>query len=320
MRLTSVMSWTFVGIVAGVLTLGTIGFTALSHYIEQDYVVLQAQAQADQAAQVVHFLEYDLAQGASLPKLTQRLQQQLASMPSTANDFLCLLDTHGTVVSHPNSQVIGRSMAKLQFAPLDGTTSAPLGRRFKRGQHGAGIVNAQPCHGGLQVVYQQPVAGTPWVVSIHSGLHHLRDRVRDFRAMIVWVAAPLGLGLLIIGMGATRWAVGALERKRSSVSLQESEARYRCLVEGSVQGLLIHCDGLTQFVNAAAARLFGYERVEELVGQDYRLVAAPEEYARLEHYRQSRLRGEEVPSVYECRGLKKDGTLIWFECGVSQVT
>ncbi|PON10086.1 hypothetical protein C2W62_51980, partial [Candidatus Entotheonella serta] len=135
--------------------------------------------------------------------------------------------------------------------------------------------------------------------------------------MIAWVAAPFGLALLVIGMGATRWVVGGLERKRSAVSIQESEARYRALVEGSVQGLLIHYDGITQFANAATARLFGYQNPNDLVGQDYRLVAAPEEYDRLEGYRQQRLRGETVPSVYECRGLKQDSSLIWFECGVS---
>ncbi len=120
-------------------------------------------------------------------------------------------------------------------------------------------------------------------------------------------------------MGATRWVVGGLERKRSAVSIQESEARYRALVEGSVQGLLIHYDGITQFANAATARLFGYQNPNDLVGQDCRLVAAPEEYDRLEGYRQQRLRGETVPSVYECRGLKQDSSLIWFECGVSQI-
>ncbi len=178
------MRWTFVGVVASVLTLGTMGFIALSRYVEQAFVTLQVQAQADQAAQVATFLKYDLAQGASLNDLTQRLQKQLASMPATDNDFLCLLDIHGRVISHPNPQVIGQSVSKMQFSPLGGTTSAPLGPYLQRGQSRAGIVHAHPYHGELQVVYQRPVAGTPWVISVHSGLQHLQDRVRDFRAMI----------------------------------------------------------------------------------------------------------------------------------------
>ena len=97
-------------------------------------------------------------------------------------------------------------------------------------------------------------------------------------------------------------------------ALRESEARYGELVEGSMQSLHIHQDGVIRFANRALVDIFGYDSPEELIGQDFRVLIAPHERPRLEAYREARLRGEPVPRRYEYQGLRKDGTLIWLEC------
>jgi PAS domain S-box-containing protein len=106
----------------------------------------------------------------------------------------------------------------------------------------------------------------------------------------------------------------AIERQRAEDALRESETRYRTLVEGSLQGLFIHVDGVIQFANSAIARIFGYTTAEELTGQNYRVIVTPEELDRLEGYRQARLCGASVPSCYEFMGLKRDGARLWLEC------
>ncbi len=111
----------------------------------------------------------------------------------------------------------------------------------------------------------------------------------------------------------------AIERQCAEDTLRDSETRYRTLVEGSIQGLFIHVDGVIEFANSAVAQLFGYSKAEELMGQDYRVVVAPEELDRLEGYRQARLRGESVPTTYEYMGIKQDGSRLWFECLVVQL-
>ena len=111
----------------------------------------------------------------------------------------------------------------------------------------------------------------------------------------------------------------AIERQRAEDTLRESEMRYRTLVEGSLQGLFIHVDGVIQFANSAVLQMFGYGEAEELIGQPYRIVVAPEELDRLEGYRQARLRGEASPSHYEFIGITSDGSRLWFECLASRV-
>ena len=54
-----------------------------------------------------------------------------------------------------------------------------------------------------------------------------------------------------------------------AIALQESEARYRAVVEGSLQGMYIHQnDFIIRFANQALVRLFGYDSAEALLGQE----------------------------------------------------
>jgi diguanylate cyclase (GGDEF)-like protein/PAS domain S-box-containing protein len=57
------------------------------------------------------------------------------------------------------------------------------------------------------------------------------------------------------------------ERKQVEAQLQESEARYRALVEWSPIGIGVHQDGLVVYANAAAQRILGAKNEAELIGQ-----------------------------------------------------
>jgi PAS domain S-box-containing protein len=71
------------------------------------------------------------------------------------------------------------------------------------------------------------------------------------------------------------------ERKKAEKALQESEERYRRLVELSPDAIAVHSEGRIIFINDAGARLLGAENPESLVGKrimdfiypDYRGIA-----------------------------------------------
>src|SRR5262249_18678298 len=58
------------------------------------------------------------------------------------------------------------------------------------------------------------------------------------------------------------------EQREAVARLKDSEQRYRVLFETSLQGIVIHQDGIIRFGNQALAQMFGYEKPEELVGKD----------------------------------------------------
>ncbi len=101
--------------------------------------------------------------------------------------------------------------------------------------------------------------------------------------------------------------------KRTEEALRQSEARLRDLIDGSIEGIMIHRDHKPLLVNEAWAAIHGYT-VEEVLAIDSVVdLISPLDRRRLIAHRDARLRGEEAPTRYEYRALHKDGSEIWLE-------
>jgi PAS domain S-box-containing protein len=94
------------------------------------------------------------------------------------------------------------------------------------------------------------------------------------------------------------------ERKRAEAALRESEERFRSLANASLEGIMIHEQGVILDANLAFARLFAYERPEDLIGRNsLQLLLTPDSRARIEE----RLR-QERSGPMEVTCLRRDGS------------
>jgi len=105
------------------------------------------------------------------------------------------------------------------------------------------------------------------------------------------------------------------ERKQAEEALRVSEEKYRTLVEGSLQGVVIAQDEPVRltFANTAMENLLGYS-VEDLLSMGASQLAGlihPDDRQRFFGNFRRRLAGESVPSLAEYRCLRKDGEMIW---------
>jgi PAS domain S-box-containing protein len=109
--------------------------------------------------------------------------------------------------------------------------------------------------------------------------------------------------------------------QQAEEALHNSETRFRTLVEGSLQGILVHHHHQPLFVNHAFAAMLGYARPEDILRMETVLpLIAPEDRIRLMAYCVARLRGEDVPMQYEYQALRQDGKRLWVEVRVTMVT
>lgn len=103
------------------------------------------------------------------------------------------------------------------------------------------------------------------------------------------------------------------ERKKTEEALEESEERYRDLVEKAGIAILIDDrEGNFKYVNKRYAELFGYSQ-EEFESQSIQTVVHPDDVDMVLQYHNSRIQGKRVPSRYEFKGVKKDGSFIHLE-------
>jgi PAS domain S-box-containing protein len=93
----------------------------------------------------------------------------------------------------------------------------------------------------------------------------------------------------------------------------EYEERFRKLIEGSIQGVLIHRDFEPLFVNEAWATLHGYTVDEVLEMRSVLPLIAAEDREQQSSLNQRRKFDSTTPSRGEMRVVKKDGSEIWLE-------
>ncbi len=124
-----------------------------------------------------------------------------------------------------------------------------------------------------------------------------------------------------------KWEVQCLldsfERvQQLSEALCQSEERYRTLVGQSLMGLVVvDIDFRIVFANDAFAQISGYS-VGELLAlspKDVQALVYPEDQSLVWGRFRSRLEGKAVPSRYEYRGIKKDGSVRWLEMHADRI-
>jgi PAS domain S-box-containing protein len=108
-----------------------------------------------------------------------------------------------------------------------------------------------------------------------------------------------------------------VEKKKSKQLLSKSEAKYRKLVENSLQGMMVLLPAPLKlvFANEAITKILGYS-IQELLSFSHEEIKCliyyedrPAYFSRMER----RLRGEQAESFYEFRAVRKDGTIVWVE-------
>ena len=114
-------------------------------------------------------------------------------------------------------------------------------------------------------------------------------------------------GILILAENIT-------ERKQAEVALQESESRFRALVEQSLAGIYIIQDGRFRYVNPGFAAMFGYASADEIIERvPFVDLVMPEDRARVAENIRQRVAGQVDDIHYTFAGQRRDGGRIEVE-------
>ena len=130
---------------------------------------------------------------------------------------------------------------------------------------------------------------------------------------------------LIDERGARRGSFATItditEHRKAEDALEKSEAKYKVLAEGSLQGLVIIQNGRYVYVNRAFANMLGYSPDEILkmpLTKAWSIVH-PDDRKRVRSLTVDREAGKDVPSRYSYRFVTRDGSIRWVEAHSSMV-
>ena len=109
------------------------------------------------------------------------------------------------------------------------------------------------------------------------------------------------------------------EEKENERRLLESEERYRIAIEHSNDGVVIIRGEERLYSNRKYAEMLGYDDLEEFQSQAAFSSVHPEDREALALRSAKRQRGENAPSKYECRLVRRDGSVLYAEISASTV-
>jgi PAS domain S-box-containing protein len=145
--------------------------------------------------------------------------------------------------------------------------------------------------------------------------YELQLLAKDGRVIDVSVSSHIVIDEEGVPVGVEGVLRNITARKQAEQALRESEAKYRSMVEHSIQGIFTVQDFHMVYANEALAHIIGYtvEELQSFSSEKIRALVHPEYQDLVWGRMKDRLEGKRVPPRYECRAVKKDGSIIWVE-------
>lgn len=113
--------------------------------------------------------------------------------------------------------------------------------------------------------------------------------------------------------------VDITDRRRMGRQIEESEAKYRQLIESSIDAVSLARDEKFLFANTGFLAMFGYSSAEEVVGKDISMIVGGKDRKTVLDRSRRRAAGESVPDRFEYHGARKDRSTIDVEVQVSVI-
>jgi len=98
------------------------------------------------------------------------------------------------------------------------------------------------------------------------------------------------------------------KQTKAKIALRESEEQYRSLADNSLVGIYIIQKGVMLFANQGLAKLFGYERANEMQGKYVKELVAAKDWQKVQEEMRQKESGEKEISHFSFTGLRLDGS------------
>jgi len=159
------------------------------------------------------------------------------------------------------------------------------------------------------------------IAMLRQGQYIREETVRRRKDGTLVNVAVLGFPIFVDNKQTGMYAIyeDITDRKRAERILQESEERYRKLVENSPDGIIVHHHGRILFVNTVALQIVGAKSKEEMLQKSIYDYICPEHRGlALNRVRQIKEEGNS-PSLVEYRLLRADASIVEVEARGTQL-
>jgi len=235
----------------------------------------------------------------ALSETISQFRDGLSRLSSTAEIAIAIRDRESI-------KFLFRQKSNLRYEPAPISALSPLAKPMRNALDGkSGTMIGLDYRNRMVLAAYEPVSTMNIGIVVKIDMKEIRSPY--LRAAVI--AGILGLIIVLIGSLIFQLVSGKVIGK-----IIDSEARYRDLAEGSIQGILVHDQLVPLYANDAFCKMFGYDSVDQVLNLgSITALVSEDERDRMSDRAASRLAGEKISVISEFVGVKSDGTEFYFE-------
>ena len=186
---------TLAAITTVVIVVGIFSLNYLYHTSESRLLESQMQSSQRETREVSGLLEQQLQSGLSKENVIVNLQQSIENT-DTQSEFICMYNTGGIELCHPDTKRIGQRVGENNstVSGLDFSVPVSFQQLLEQGEMKGGIRSFQS--GRSEIIYVHPVPGTDWMVASHANLSAIDRQLQQLYNR--FLLAHLMSGMLIV--------------------------------------------------------------------------------------------------------------------------
>lgn len=202
MKKDTVYLLTLTAITTVVIMVGLFSLNFLYKTSEKRLLESQIQSSRREAREVSALLAQQLQSGLSRENVIGNLQRSIENT-DTQSEFICMYNTDGVELCHPDPKQIGR-----QIDENNSTVSSPdyapvsFQQLLKKGKTDGGIRSIRG--GRSEIIYVHPVQGTDWMVASHANLSAINLQLQQLYGRFLLAHLMSGIFIILFSFVAVR--------------------------------------------------------------------------------------------------------------------
>lgn len=211
---------TLAGLTLIVLVVSSLSVQYLIRISREEILHTQLEASQREAREVARVLAVQVANGTPAPAIIAGLQQSIENS-STETGFLCMYNTAGIELCHPDPRKVGMVIAQgnSQITNAGETPATDFRALLNRGQAAGGIRNFGH-EDRTEVVYVYPVKNTDWMLAAHANISHQEERLTALQTTFILIHIIAAAAIIVLSFFTIRWLTHHYERSLEQTNNQ----------------------------------------------------------------------------------------------------
>ena len=290
-------------------------YVAIKEDITEQRKLREQLRQRNESLSILHQFTVDLLDIREMDDLLQAIVDRLAELMDAPYSKILLMDGDNLVVKSETKNLLflhnkqmDRVEGKLSWQAFD-TKNPVVVEDYSTWSDAATKADQAPVNSAAEI----PVMTGGQCVGVLSFGRSIPGYIFDQEQMQTGILFGQLVGLVLDNANLYNSALMEIaERKHAEALLQESEARYRQIVE-SASDIIYRTDslGFFTYVNPTAYLLMGFKTDAEVLGRHFTELASPNARIRLKRYYERQYLKGETNTYYEFPVFTANGQEIW---------